>query len=180
MVDLTLTRENDFQTTPSPVLTSVGPKSSKSPSDVSLVNSVLVFFERRPQNSRDEGALKMTFACFVTMFPVVLIFLIDLSCSDHPFIPPNHLPYYHSLKKQDPSTCWGHEPFCEVDLVSRLTCSSNATLKQRQEFYDEADFGYIKEKLNSLQHVCKPELPGDSELLCTGQLQFLCWQGAYG
>ena len=41
-------------------------------------------------------------------------------------------------------------------------------------FYDEADFGYIKKRLETLIPICEPEpnSSDDASLICTNQLQF--------
>lgn len=112
-------------------------------------------------------------------------------------LPREHLPYYffsHSETKQmclnDPScpyknltdvmNCWGYETSCEESYqMSRPHCPENAPYgwaksmdEQIDQFWKSADFGYVKQRLDELTVICKPESPTDSYLACAKYARF--------
>lgn len=103
----------------------------------------------------------------------LLVFLTVVSCVDVAskdlFLPTSHLPYHSSLDKK----CWGYEPECHHDHSFSQNFTECSQTQDRSKFYDEADFGYVKTKLLTLEHLCSPSQSEDSELQCTEQAQ-LC------
>ena len=90
----------------------------------------------------------------------------DDDVANHKFLPPHHLPYYQSGS----SRCWGHEKDCPFERsFSRnvTSCDEDVSDADKRAFFDEADFGYVGTKLATLEHLCRPQRPGDSEMLCT-------------
>ena len=95
---------------------------------------------------------------------------------DVEFLPPHHLPFHSPT---DSSRCWGHEHNCQINQSFSHNFTKCSDVGDRQTFFNEADFGYVGTKLKSLDHVCQPELPGDSELLCSSQMQFCTGSNIY-
>lgn len=91
------------------------------------------------------------------------------------FLPPQHLQYDSLSSKY----CWGHEKDCPVGQSFSHNVTSCTVEGDRQTFFDEADFGYVGTKLATIDHLCRPQLPGDSELLCTSQMQFCTGRQIY-
>lgn len=119
------------------------------------------------------------------------------------FQPPGHRPYFFGSKLEDrPGTaaepvgspCWGYEPHCSRERsfsanVSRCSGTSSSlssaaaaasSLDDQVRFFDEADFGYIRQRLRSLETIC--EKSGDhssssSSLVCSKNLQFCAGSG---
>jgi len=95
---------------------------------------------------------------------------------DVEFLPPHHLPFHSPT---DSSRCWGHEHNCQINQSFSHNFTKCSDVGDRQTFFNEADFGYVGTKLKSLDHVCQPEVPGDSELLCSSQMQFCTGSNIY-
>ena len=101
-----------------------------------------------------------------------------------PFVPEKHLPFYEAQLTRGKSSngdvpCWGHEPNCSKKRsfsVNITKCQSGLEQSEAAKdiFYDEADFGYIKKRLETLIPICEgdPNSSDDASLFCTNQLQF--------
>jgi len=80
----------------------------------------------------------------------------------------------------DKNVCWGYEENCGLNprSYSHPICDeeSKGWVKTKPEqistFYNQADFGYIHQVIESLQYICKPEKPDDSSLECSEHLTF--------
>ena len=74
----------------------------------------------------------------------------------------DHLPSDHQ--------CWGYEEDCEIEnsYSKRIQCSST---EDAETFYQEADFGYVRKRLDTMQTFCKPRSGLDGFLKCSEQLQ---------
>ena len=74
----------------------------------------------------------------------------------------DHLPSDHQ--------CWGYEEDCEIEnsYSKRIQCSST---QDAETFYQEADFGYVRKRLDTMQTFCKPRSGSDGFLKCSEQLQ---------
>uniref|UniRef100_A0A8V0Z5J6 EGF domain specific O-linked N-acetylglucosamine transferase n=1 Tax=Gallus gallus TaxID=9031 RepID=A0A8V0Z5J6_CHICK len=85
-------------------------------------------------------------------------------------------PYKKYLKKL--KSCWGYEKSCKSDYrFSYPVCDyvesgwANDIETAQQIFWKQADFGYIRERLNEMKTHCKPTVTGDSSLTCSQFLQ---------
>lgn len=89
-------------------------------------------------------------------------------------LPLDHLSYHGN----EAGKCWGYEPDCQaVNAFSQqVECSSETDLASgrpsRDVFFDEADFGYVKQRLDSMTVICEPQSPKESSLVCSRHLQF--------
>ncbi|NXS42262.1 EOGT transferase, partial [Balaeniceps rex] len=88
----------------------------------------------------------------------------------------SHCPYKKYLKKL--RSCWGYEKSCKSDYrFSYPVCDyvetgwANDIETAQQIFWKQADFGYIRERLNEMKTHCKPAATGDSSLTCSQYLQ---------
>jgi len=75
--------------------------------------------------------------------------------------------------------CWGYEPGCKHSKrFSFPNCYSHdqrwaATLEDQQKiFWDQADFGYLKNFMDGMVEICKPKIQGDSSLKCAANLVY--------
>ncbi|XP_072175614.1 EGF domain-specific O-linked N-acetylglucosamine transferase-like [Diadema setosum] len=108
-----------------------------------------------------------------------------------PDLPPSHYPYFFRNDKEaakscrqdascpykdslDRSSCWGYEAGClKEDYPSYPVCTEfargwSANIEaQRDVFWTQADFGFIKNTLASMKTICQPEKEGDSMLRCS-------------
>ncbi|XP_076845355.1 EGF domain-specific O-linked N-acetylglucosamine transferase isoform X2 [Brachyhypopomus gauderio] len=87
---------------------------------------------------------------------------------------------------QQKVSCWGYEKNCPPEhRFSNPVCTSVdsgwvRSLKAAQElFWRQADFGYVKERLNEMKTFCQPLNSGDSSLKCTNHLRFCRATGLY-
>ncbi|XP_040424652.1 EGF domain-specific O-linked N-acetylglucosamine transferase isoform X1 [Cygnus olor] len=88
----------------------------------------------------------------------------------------SHCPYKNYLKKL--KSCWGYEKSCKSDYrFSYPVCDyvetgwANDIETAQQIFWKQADFGYVRERLNEMKTHCKPAVTGDSSLACSQYLQ---------
>ncbi|KAM4721955.1 EGF domain-specific O-linked N-acetylglucosamine transferase [Rhinophrynus dorsalis] len=111
-------------------------------------------------------------------------------------LPADHVPYYlHNNKyiaavcQQDPhcplrehlmnlKSCWGYEKSCTAEhrfsypVCDHVDFGWAKNMEGAQEiFWRQADFGYVKEKMDETQILCHPRAPGDSLLACSSNLQ---------
>ncbi|XP_069062680.1 EGF domain-specific O-linked N-acetylglucosamine transferase [Pleurodeles waltl] len=85
-------------------------------------------------------------------------------------------PFKDQLK--DLNSCWGYEKSCNTQhRFSYPVCThldsgwANDIETARQVFWKQADFGYVKERLDEMQILCKPMSSADSMLSCSSNLQ---------
>lgn len=78
------------------------------------------------------------------------------------------------------TTCWGYEPGCSAQhRYSLAACPEGsagwASNKQQQEqlFFNQGDFGFIRERKKTLSILCRPHKPGASLLECVRHME-LC------
>jgi protein O-GlcNAc transferase len=128
-----------------------------------------------------------------------LFIIIDIT-SAIPDLPVQHLPFYlhnrpaHELEscRQDDhcqdisssqvnSSCWGYEDDCSPDKrFFKTNCPGDsenwAKSKKEQEdlFFDQADFGYVKQIRRQVRSFCDPvtDSPDDSKLECSEFTKF--------
>ncbi|XP_068109934.1 EGF domain-specific O-linked N-acetylglucosamine transferase [Hyperolius riggenbachi] len=111
-------------------------------------------------------------------------------------LPSSHIPYFLYNNKevaaacaQDPGcpfrkvlthqeSCWGYEKFCRKDQRPNFPECYGVdfgwakNLEEAQEvFWKQADFGYVKERIEETQVLCHPHVQGDSLLACSTFLQ---------
>ncbi|XP_053147119.1 EGF domain-specific O-linked N-acetylglucosamine transferase isoform X2 [Hemicordylus capensis] len=86
-------------------------------------------------------------------------------------------PYKKYLKKL--KACWGYEKSCKAEHRFGYPACSYAeigwasTIEEAQlVFWKQADFGYVKERMNEVKIHCKPQAMGDSSLECSRFLQY--------
>ncbi|XP_050527187.1 EGF domain-specific O-linked N-acetylglucosamine transferase [Daktulosphaira vitifoliae] len=96
----------------------------------------------------------------------------------------NHLPYVlFSEKSQNHSNplkhCWGYEENCsrqyrfsEPNCPGFQTGWASSKSEQIDTFYNQGDFGYVKQQKEKLTFMCEPTDQGDSSLQCSSHLQF--------
>jgi len=89
-------------------------------------------------------------------------------------LPQEHYAYHYNEGGQ----CWGYEPNCSSvnSFSKKVECSSETDLTSgrpsKEIFFDEADFGYVKQRLDSMTVVCEPRNAKESSLVCSKHLQF--------
>ncbi|XP_069499899.1 EGF domain-specific O-linked N-acetylglucosamine transferase isoform X2 [Ambystoma mexicanum] len=111
-------------------------------------------------------------------------------------LPEEHIPYFlhnnrhlASICKQDIQcpfknqlnklkSCWGYEKTCKAEYrFSYPVCRhldlgwANDLETAHQLFWTQADFGYVKARLDEMQVLCRPMAMGDSFLACSSNLQ---------
>lgn len=96
------------------------------------------------------------------------------SCRDDPSCP------YQHLLGNGTSRCWGYEPGCQRhDSYSWPLCPEDApgwaSSKEQQEqlFFGQGDFGFVRDRRDTLALLCRPEEPGGSLLECVRHME-LC------
>ena len=108
--------------------------------------------------------------------------------SQYPSLPENHLPFHNAQINIEKSSkngqiCWGHESNCDFENsfsanFTRCEPSAPDTEKSRQMFFNEADFGYVKQRSEDLLNICSSSEQDSSKssLKCSNQLQFCVGQ----
>ncbi|XP_074986328.1 EGF domain-specific O-linked N-acetylglucosamine transferase isoform X2 [Caretta caretta] len=88
----------------------------------------------------------------------------------------SHCPYKIYLKNL--KSCWGYERSCKPEYrFGYPVCDyvetgwANDIETAQQIFWKQADFGYVKERLDEMKTHCKPIAKGDSSLACSQYLQ---------
>uniref|UniRef100_A0A674JRH3 EGF domain-specific O-linked N-acetylglucosamine transferase n=1 Tax=Terrapene triunguis TaxID=2587831 RepID=A0A674JRH3_9SAUR len=88
----------------------------------------------------------------------------------------SHCPYKKYLKNL--KSCWGYERSCKPEFrFGYPVCDyvetgwANDIETAQQIFWKQADFGYVKERLDEMKTHCKPIAKGDSSLACSQYLQ---------
>ena len=79
-----------------------------------------------------------------------------------------------------PGRCWGYEEDCSWgEQVGDIKCLPGTRgwageKDPRKTFHNQADFGFLREKLSSLRTVCQPRglEAGESQLKCSKNLEF--------
>ncbi|KAK9510790.1 hypothetical protein O3M35_005502 [Rhynocoris fuscipes] len=111
-------------------------------------------------------------------------------------LPEEHLPFYFTnfpeIAKRceldpdcpfkqylDKKKCWGYESECKQnDSYSVPVCPGDhrGWVRSKQDqintFYNQGDFGYIKEKLKEMSVMCEPTFKDDTSLECVHHLRF--------
>lgn len=98
-------------------------------------------------------------------------------------VPHEHLKYYkkdlqechiNEATCRHQKKCWGYEKDCKVkDYFSYPVCDDihhgwAKTLEEQQLlFWNQADFGYVKKRLDTMEFICKPVNEIDSSLKCS-------------
>ncbi|XP_015280295.1 PREDICTED: EGF domain-specific O-linked N-acetylglucosamine transferase [Gekko japonicus] len=97
---------------------------------------------------------------------------IATACKQDP-----HCPYKKYLKKL--KSCWGYEKSCKPEKrFGYPTCDYAeagwaSTIEEAQHlFWKQADFGYVKERIDEVKTHCRPKAMGDSSLECSRYLQY--------
>lgn len=82
--------------------------------------------------------------------------------------------------------CWGYEKHCNnSNRLFLPMCSEPArpwshSMEAKHElFWTQADFGYVKEVVNSIVSLCKPQRKGGSSLRCSRNERFCVAQHLY-
>jgi hypothetical protein len=110
--------------------------------------------------------LVLVFSCLFILLQLVRSQVLDL--------PPEHLPYHEN----EAGKCWGYESDCQTEYAfsQQVECSSETDLASgrpsKEIFFNEADFGYVKKRLDSMTVICEPQSPKESSLVCSRHLQF--------
>ena len=76
--------------------------------------------------------------------------------------------------------CWGYEEDCDWSRkLGEPDCDENARgwngeIDPKKTFYNQADFGYLKEKLQTMKTFCKPKknVKAASKLQCSENMEF--------
>ncbi|XP_029456924.1 EGF domain-specific O-linked N-acetylglucosamine transferase [Rhinatrema bivittatum] len=87
-----------------------------------------------------------------------------------------HCPYKKHLKKL--KSCWGYEKSCKKENRSHYPVCTQVDAgwakdieSAQQVFWKQADFGYVKERLEETRTFCRPGAVEDSLLSCSSNLQ---------
>ncbi|XP_075039512.1 EGF domain-specific O-linked N-acetylglucosamine transferase [Mixophyes fleayi] len=96
---------------------------------------------------------------------------VSTACSED-----THCPLREHLTQVD--SCWGYEKSCKKeDSFSYPYCDkvdfgwAKNLEGAREVFWKQADFGYVKERLDETQILCRQTQKGDSLLACSTNLQ---------
>lgn len=140
---------------------------------------------------------KIKLAAYFFMGFIAEIFLV----ADNEFsnLPESHMKYFesktqqqHCFKGQDckgkdtsekyrknNQPCWGYEKNCKSKKgFSYPACDyhdarwANSIKDQQKIFWEQGDFGYLKNFLDSMMNLCVPQNKGDSSLRCASNLVF--------
>ncbi|XP_050439181.1 EGF domain-specific O-linked N-acetylglucosamine transferase isoform X2 [Adelges cooleyi] len=100
-------------------------------------------------------------------------------------IHPEHVPYVlfseisQTTIDKPTSRCWGYERNCsrqrrysEPDCPGSQTGWAPTKIEQIDTFFNQGDFGYVKQQRDELTYMCEPTNPDDSSLECTNHLKF--------
>lgn len=86
---------------------------------------------------------------------------------------------FNSTSITDNKVCWGYEQDCEKkNRFQTPSCPGAHTgwVKNKESqvhtFYQQADFGYVKQQIDELMLMCEPKLITDSSLECSKYLRF--------
>lgn len=139
---------------------------------------------------------------YISGLPVILFFTLSCSLQGGALnfsdvdIPKEHMPFYFNnfpdIAKQcandedcmfkdaiKESRCWGYEQGCsKPQSYSSPVCNGDfkGWAKSNEEhvnrFYDQADFGYIKDRYREMRIMCEPLFKDDSSLECADHLRF--------
>ncbi len=96
----------------------------------------------------------------ITILLFTIIVTTDILCNSEvvaTFLPKEHLQYFYKTEGK----CWGYEPWCETEFSAEIECDSdidphNRERKSRDVFFDEADFGYVRQRLRTMMSICEP------------------------
>ena len=125
---------------------------------------------------------------FVSFQILIITKNINAKESQHLSLPDNHLPFYNAQTNIEKTSrpdqiCWGHESNCDSKNsfsanFTKCKPSSPDTEKSRQMFFNEADFGYVKQRSEDLLNICSSSEQDSSKssLKCSNQLQFCVGQ----
>nr|XP_056715270.1 EGF domain-specific O-linked N-acetylglucosamine transferase isoform X3 [Euleptes europaea] len=98
-------------------------------------------------------------------------------CKRDPHCPYKILSRQKYLKKL--KSCWGYEKSCKPEKrFGYPTCDYAEagwarTVEEAQHvFWKQADFGYVKERMDEMKTHCRPKAMGDSSLECSRYLQY--------
>ena len=89
-------------------------------------------------------------------------------------LPAEHVEYH--LKTS--GKCWGYEDNCKTvnSFSQSIECETQLDPYtgriSRDVFFDEADFGYVRSRLQTMMSICEPRTSKDSSLVCSQHLQF--------
>lgn len=89
----------------------------------------------------------------------------------------SNCPYKRFL---DGTRCWGYEKNCDAQhRYSYPTCDGNvrygtiqSKADQEASFYESGDFGYIKNRRESMKVLCQPKSKNDSYLACSDYTRY--------
>nr|SVE91644.1 EOG090X02IK [Daphnia sinensis] len=86
----------------------------------------------------------------------------------------------------DTGLCWGYETNCPQHLgYSNANCPGDhkgwvsSKHQQLQTFFNQADFGFVKQQILSKTTMCEPKADGESLLECSSYLQFCRGKNLY-
>ncbi|XP_042308824.1 EGF domain-specific O-linked N-acetylglucosamine transferase [Sceloporus undulatus] len=89
----------------------------------------------------------------------------------------HNCPYKKYLKKS--KACWGYEKSCKPEnrfgypVCDYAEAGWASTIEEAQHvFWKQADFGYVKERMDEVKTYCTPKAVGDSSLHCSRYLQY--------
>ena len=121
---------------------------------------------------------------FHTWFSIAILMLCRSTFADESLftiLPDNHTPFHKSQLQKESNqnvdhSCWGHEPDCKTEnsFSANFTKCLKESERSKDAFFNEADFGYIKQRRENLLNICTPKLEDQtqSSLICSNQLQF--------
>uniref|UniRef100_A0A6B2E8E9 EGF domain-specific O-linked N-acetylglucosamine transferase n=1 Tax=Phlebotomus kandelakii TaxID=1109342 RepID=A0A6B2E8E9_9DIPT len=116
----------------------------------------------------------------------LLISLLNLipsvTCKDLN-LPESHVAYHLNRLSRvapDAKECWGYEDDCDREnyAFSQPECPGEHSTyikdkeTQRNTFFNQADFGFVRQQIREQTIICEPLFPGDSSLECSKYLRF--------
>ncbi|TMS38183.1 hypothetical protein L596_004960 [Steinernema carpocapsae] len=118
--------------------------------------------------------MRVTASLVGSLFWATTTALFAAVCCSDPLLP--------ELLAASGKVCWGYEKGCSPEnrySIGRAKCPKpskwphgQTKREQMEVFYDQADFGYIKSKLDTMTPICTSERKDGAVLECTDHLRF--------
>uniref|UniRef100_A0A1B0DDB1 EGF domain-specific O-linked N-acetylglucosamine transferase n=1 Tax=Phlebotomus papatasi TaxID=29031 RepID=A0A1B0DDB1_PHLPP len=127
-----------------------------------------------------------SFVFNVLNLSVLLLFLhtfvLDVACKDLN-LPESHVAYHlNRISRGAPGSreCWGYEDDCDRDnfAFSQPECKEGHSTyikdieTQKKTFFNQADFGFVRQQIREQSIICEPLFRDDSSLECSKYLRF--------
>uniref|UniRef100_A0A1B0CHE1 Uncharacterized protein n=1 Tax=Lutzomyia longipalpis TaxID=7200 RepID=A0A1B0CHE1_LUTLO len=130
---------------------------------------------------------KNVFNVLTTSFLILLLratSFLYAACNEFN-LPAAHVPYHlnrlsHDAAAVGAGACWGYEDGCDLErnAFSMPVCPGEHSTyvkdkeTQLRTFFNQADFGFIRQQIREQTIMCEPLFQGDSSLECSKYLRF--------